>query len=41
MIFSVLGYLAKRANVSVKDVLESGNQTVSLICPCKMYKMVS
>ena len=41
MIFSVLGFMAKRANVSVKDVVASGNQILaSLICPCMIYAKV-
>ena len=31
VIFSVLGFMAKRANVSVKDVVASGNQISSLV----------
>ena len=37
MIFSVLGFMAKRAKVSVKDVVESGSVTVSVIATCKMH----
>ena len=40
MIFSVLGFMARRANVSVKDVVASGSQTVSVIYPCKMHVKV-